>query len=397
MAPDAGTAAVGPAEVEAAARTIEGFVRLTPVLAARAISDRVGAPVGLKAENLQRTGSFKTRGAINKVASLESQQLERGLVAASAGNHAQAVAVAARSRGAGAAVVMPADAPLAKVEAVREYGAAVRLVDGGYDDAAAAALELAEREGRTLIPPFDDPAVIAGQGTVGLEIAAQLPLVRTIVVPIGGGGLAAGTAIAVKSRIEGARVVGVVAERRAAGTICDGIAIKRPGQVTGPLLEAYVDEVVAVTDDQVAEAMVLLLERSKLVVEGAGAASVAALISGKVDLSQGADVCAVLSGGNVDATRLTECIRMGETAAGRRLVFSTVVSDQPGELARLLDEVAAAGANVLDVNHIREGVDLHVRETAIRLVLQTDGREHGERVVAAVRGQGFDPRAEGPR
>ncbi|HEY8002344.1 MAG TPA: pyridoxal-phosphate dependent enzyme, partial [Solirubrobacterales bacterium] len=289
----------------------------------------------------------------------------------------------------------PADAPLAKVEAVRGYGAEVRFVDGGYDDAAALARELAEREGMTLIPPFDDPVVIAGQGTVGLEIAEQAPATTTVVVPVGGGGLAAGVAIAVKERLPRARVIGVVAERRAAGTICDGIAIKSPGAVTGPLLDAHLDDLVSVTDDEVAEAMVLLLERSKLVVEGAGAASVAALLSGRVTAGGSDRVVAVLSGGNVDATRLTECIRMGETAAGRRLVFSTVVSDQPGELARLLDEVAAASANVLDVVHIREGVDLHVRETGIRLVLQTDGREHGERVLDAVRKQGFSVKLDG--
>ncbi len=395
MATEATSEAVGIAAIEAAARTISGQVRATPVLAAREISNRIGAPVGLKAENLQRTGSFKTRGAINKVAGLPAAALERGLIAASAGNHAQAVAVAARGRDAAALVVMPADAPLAKVEAVRGYGAEVRLVDGGYDDAAAEALELSRSEGMTLIPPFDDPAVIAGQGTIGLEIAEQSPAATTVVVPVGGGGLAAGVAIAVKARLPAARVIGVLAERRAAGTICDGIAIKRPGAITGPLLDAHLDDLVSVTDDEVAEAMVLMLERSKLVVEGAGAAPIAALLAGRIAPVGGGEVCAVLSGGNVDATRLTECIRMGETAAGRRLVFSTVVSDQPGELARLLEDVAKAGANVLDVVHIREGVDLHVRETGIRLVLQTDGPEHGERVLAAVRAQGFAAQVEG--
>jgi len=374
--------------IEAAAMTIAPHVRTTPVLPAREISNRVGAEVGLKAENLQRTGSFKVRGAINKVAGLGDEELARGLVAASAGNHAQAVAVAARSRDAGAKVVMPADAPLAKVEAVRGYGAEVILVDGGYDDAAELAAQLAEREGRTLIPPFDDPAVIAGQGTIGLELAGQVPGADTAVVPIGGGGLAAGIALALAARRPAARVVGVVAERRAAGTICDGIAIKRPGSITGPLLDEHLSDLVSVSDDEVAEAVVLLLERSKLVVEGAGAAGVAALLAGRVAPGSGG-VCVVLSGGNVDATRLTECIRIGETAAGRRLVVSTVVSDQPGELARLLESVAELGANVLDVVHIREGVDLHVRETGIRLVLQTDGVEHGERVLAAVREQGF--------
>jgi threonine dehydratase len=388
MASEPSASALGVAEIEAAARTVRGHVRETPMLAAREISERLGAPVRLKAENLQRTGSFKTRGALNKVAGLSEAELARGLVAASAGNHAQAVAVAARSRDAAAQVVMPADAPVAKVEAVRGYGAEVRFVEGGYDDAASVARELATEKGLTLVRAFDDLAVIAGQGTVGLEIAEQAPATATVVVPIGGGGLAAGVAIAVKARLPGVRVVGVVSERRTAGTICDGIAVKRPGTVTEPLLEAHVDAIVSVGDDEVAEAMVLLLERSKLVVEGAGAASVAALLSGRIEPG-GGEVCAVLSGGNVDATRLTECIRMGETAAGRRLVFSTVVPDQPGALARLLEEVAAAGANVLDVVHIREGIDLHVRETGLRLVLQTDGSDHGERVVAAVRAEGF--------
>jgi threonine dehydratase len=388
VATEATSNAVGAAEIERAAKTIAGHVRDTPVLPARELSRRVGAPAWLKAENLQRTGSFKVRGAINKVASLRPEELDCGLIAASAGNHAQAVAVAARSRDADAEVVMPSNAPLAKVEAVRGYGATVRFVDGGYDQAAGVAREVAAGEGRTLIEPFDDPVVIAGQGTIGFEIAEQAPGATTVVVPIGGGGLAAGVAIGFKTRRPHGRVVGVVAERRARGTICDGIAVKIPGVVTGPLLDAHLDEVVSVSDDEVAEAMVLLLERSKLVVEGAGAASVAALLAGAAAGAEG-EVCAVLSGGNVDATRLTECIRLGETVAGRRLVFSTVVSDEPGALARLLDEVAATGTNVLDVVHIREGIDLHVRQTGIRLVLQTDGREHGERVLAAVRAQGF--------
>jgi threonine dehydratase len=317
------------------------------------------------------------------------------VVAASAGNHAQAVAVAARTRGADAELVMPAAAPIAKVEAVRAYGGRVRFVDGAYDDAAAAARELADSEGRTLIPPFDDPTVIAGQGTIGLEIAEQLPETALVMVPVGGGGLAAGIALAVKARLPAARLVGVQSDARARGTICDGIAVKRPGELTGPLLERLLDETVNVTDDEVAEAMVLLLERSKQVVEGAGAASVAALLAGKVARPGKGAVCAILSGGNVDATRLVECIRLGETAAGRRLVISTVLPDRPGALASLLNAVADLGANVLDVNHIREGVDLHVRETAIRLVLQTDGPEHGDRVLATLREQGFDAVPEG--
>jgi threonine dehydratase len=399
------SAAVGATEIERAADAIRGQVRQTPVLNAGEVSRRAGARVRVKAENLQRTGSFKIRGALNRIAHLEDGELAAGVVAASAGNHAQAVAVAARSRGVRAVLYMPEETPLAKLEAVRGYGGEVRLVSGSYDDAAGAAREAAERDGLFLVHAFDDPVVLAGQGTIGLEIAAQAPETRLVVVAVGGGALAAGTAIAVKDRLPGARVVGVQSDAcapfpasleahrpigaRSANTICDGIAVKRPGELTLPLVSGHVDEVVTVSDDDVAQAMVLLLERSKLVVEGAGAASVAALLAGKVEPPAEGEVCAVLSGGNVDAARLVECIRLGETAAGRRLVFSTVVPDRPGALERLLHTVAAQAANVLDVVHIREGVDLHVRETGIRLVLQTDGPDHGERVIAAVRAQGF--------
>ena len=399
------TKAVGVADIERAAETIGGHVRTTPVVSAGEVSRRVGATVALKAENLQRTGSFKVRGAHNRIAGLERAEIEAGVVAASAGNHAQAVAVAACSRDAHAVLCMPADAPLAKIEAVRGYGGEVRLVAGSYDDAATAAGEVAREEGRTLIHAFDDPVVLAGQGTIGLEIAEQAPATRLMVVPIGGGALAAGIAIAIKDRLPGVRVVGVQSDRcapypdslaaqqpigaRSASTICDGIAVKHPGELTLPLVAEFVDEVVTVSDDDVAQAMVLLLERSKLVVEGAGAASVAALLACKFELPEDGDVCALLSGGNVDAARLVECIRLGETAAGRRLVFATVVPDRPGALARLVGTVADQRANVLDVVHLREGVDLHVRETGIRLVLQTDGPEHGRQVLAAVRDQGF--------
>jgi threonine dehydratase len=396
---------VGVAEIERAAATIRESIRATPILSAGEISRRVGAPVRLKAENLQRTGSFKLRGAQNRIAGLSAAELDAGVVAASAGNHAQAVAVAARSRGTTAVLYMPEDAPLAKVEAVRAYGGEVRTVPGFVDDAFAAARDAVASEGLTLVHAFDDPEVLAGQGTVGLEIAAQAPDTSMVVVAIGGGALAAGVAIAIKDRLPGVRVVGVQSDRcapypeslaahqpigaRAANTICDGIAVKRPGELTLPLVSEHVDEVVTVSDDDVAQAMVLLLERSKLIVEGAGAASVAALLAGRIRPPEDGEVCAVLSGGNVDAARLVECIRLGETAAGRRLVFSTVVPDRPGALARVVHTVAEEGANVLDVVHIREGVDLHVRETAVRLVLQTDGPAHGERVLAAVREHGF--------
>jgi threonine dehydratase len=402
--------AVGAADVERAAEEISSLARRTPVLDAGELSRRFGSPVSLKAECLQRTGSFKIRGASNAIAALDRAQITAGVCAASAGNHAQAVALAARRRGAAAEVFMPASAPLAKVAAVRALGATVRLIEGGYDEAGSAARDHAGATGMALIHPFDDPRVVAGQGTVGLEIAEERPATRLIVVPLGGGGLAAGTAIAARHRLADVRVVGVQAEAcapypasiaahrpigaREAHTICDGIAVKRPGELTLPLVERHVDEIVTVSDDEVAEAMVLLLERSKLVVEGAGAAAAAAVLHGKVDPPDAGETCAVLSGGNVDAGRLAECIRLGETAAARRAVVVTVVPDRPGALAGLLRIVAEAGANVIDVAHLREGVDLHVRETAIRLVLQTDGPEHRDRILVAISEEGFDARLE---
>ena len=306
---------------------------------------------------------------------------------------------------------MPASAPLAKVAAVRALGATIRLIEGGYDEAGSAARDHAGATGMALIHPFDDPDVVAGQGTVGLEIAEEAtrdtPHRRAARRrwPRGRDGHRRAD-----HRLDDVRVVGVQAEAcapypasiaarrpigaREAHTICDGIAVKRPGELTLPLVERHVDEIVTVSDDEVAEAMVLLLERSKLVVEGAGAAAAAAILHGKVDPPDAGETCAVLSGGNVDAGRLAECIRLGETAAARRAVVVTVVPDRPGALAGLLRIVAEAGANVLDVAHLREGVDLHVRETAIRLVLQTDGPEHRDRILVAISDEGFDARLE---
>jgi threonine dehydratase len=287
-------AAVSAAEIEQAERRIRHLVRETPTLPAGELSRRFGAPVVLKAENLQHTGSFKVRGASNKMARLSQSELAAGVVTASAGNHGQAVAHAARRLGTHAQVFMPAEAPLAKVAAVRGYGGDVRLVDGSYDEAEEAARAAAERDGRTMIPPFDDPDVIAGQGTVGLEIGRRAPRAKLVVVPVGGGGLASGVAIALKDKLPDVRLVGVQAEGRAAATICDGIAIKRPGRITLPLIERYVDELVTVNDDQAAEAMVLLLERSKLVAEGAGAVGVAALMHGKVSPPSAGETCVLL-------------------------------------------------------------------------------------------------------
>jgi threonine dehydratase len=401
---------VGIEDVERAWGRLEGVVRHTPLLRPGELSRRVGSPVLLKAENLQLTGSFKVRGALNALQRLERERLAAGVCAGSAGNHAQALAYAARRVGGRCVVFMPEEAPLAKIAAARRYGAEVRIAGSSYTEAQEAAVTAASESGMTVVPAFDHPDVVAGQGTAGLEIARDAPDVRLAVIPLGGGGLAAGAAIALKNELPDVRVVGVQAEAcapyvdslaahrpigaRSANTICDGIAVKRPGELTLPLVERYLDEVVTVSDDEAAQAMVLLLERSKLVVEGAGAVGVAALMAGKVEAPAEGAVCVVLSGGNVDASLLVECIRLGETAAGRRMVLATVVPDRPGALARLLRVVADQGANVLEVEHLREGLDLHVRETVIQLVLQTTGREHSEQLVSAVRAEGFEVRRE---
>ena len=357
------------------------------MLEAHELSRRAGGRVVLKAENLQSTGSFKVRGVLAKLASLDGPA---AVTAGSAGNHGQAVAWAARGRGIPARIYMPASAPQPKVAAVRSYGGEVHLVEGDFEAATSAAQEAAG-DGFTFIHPFDDADVVRGQGTVGEELLRQVPDMAMVVVPIGGGGLVAGIAMAVKSVKPDVRVVGVRPVSRP--TICDGIAVKHPGEVTGPLIDEWVDEIVHVNDDEAAQAMVLLLERSKQVVEGAGAVGVAALMHGLEVPASGTTV-AILSGGNVDASLLSEAIRLGETAAGRRMVLATVVPDRPGGLARLLDIVADHGGNVLDVEHLRDGMNLHVRETAVQLVLQTRGPEHGAEVIGAVRAAGFVPRIE---
>jgi threonine dehydratase len=327
---------------------------------------------------------------------LPPEALRSGVVAASAGNHAQAVACAASEVGARAVLVMPEQAPVSKVAAVRQYGGEVRMHGGNYDDAHAEAARLVEEEGLTAVHAFDQAEVVAGQGTVGMEIARQAPDAKLVVVPLGGGGLASGIGLAVAEWLPGARVVGVQAEAcapyidslaahrpigaRSANTICDGIAVKRPGDFTLPLVERYVDEVVTVSDDEVAEAMVMLLERTKQVVEGAGAVAVAALMHGRVAPPADGSVCAVLSG--------------GETAAGRRMVLSTIVPDRPGALSGLLQVVAEHGGNVVDVEHLRDGIDLHVGETAINLVLQTRGPEASQEILDAVHEHGFAVRVE---
>jgi threonine dehydratase len=364
--------------------------------------------VALKAENLQRTGSFKIRGALAKLAAL-GDAAAGGVLTASAGNHGQAVAYAAAVHGVPCEVFMPEQAPIAKVDAARAQGATVHLVGQSFDDSMEAARLRANTSNLTFVHPFDDPDVVAGQGGVALELMADLAEVGTVVVPVGGGGLISGMAIALKTHRPDVRVVGVQVSSCApfppslqggravavdtALTIADGIAVKRPGELTLALVKEWTDEVVVVEEDDIAEAIVFLLERAKLVVEGAGAVGVAALLTGRVKLSGDAPVAVVLSGGNVDAGLLADIVRRHESQVGRRLVLLARITDRPGGLARLLSIVADQRANLLDVVHLREGFDLHVRETAVQLVLETRGPEHARQVSEAVRNAGYgEPR-----
>jgi threonine dehydratase len=388
---------------------VAGVVRETPVLSSRTLSERAGGTVVLKTENLQRTGSFKIRGALTKLAALGDARVD-GVVTGSAGNHAQAVAYAARARGVRCVVFMPESAPIAKVEAAEALGADVRIVGASVDETLEAAHELAAQDDRmAFVHPFEDRDVIAGQGTLGLELLEQIPDLARVIVPVGGGGLISGVAIAVKSARGDVEVMGVQAAScapvpgsLAAGkpvpvssalTIADGIAVKRPGELTLSLIERWVDQMVVVEEDEVAEAMVFGLERAKLVVEGAGAVGVAALLAGRLSATERGTTVVVLSGGNVDAGLLAEVARRHESQAGRRFVLLASLPDRPGSLARLLALVGELRANLLDVEHIREGFDLHVRETAVQLVLETRGPRHAQRVTDAVREAGYsEPR-----
>ena len=357
------------ADVQAARLRIAGAARETPVHASETLSRLTGRRVTLKAENLQRTGSFKIRGAYNTVMLLSEDERASGVVTASAGNHGQAVAWAARQEGVPATIFVPESAPMAKVEAARAYGATVELAGEGYDDAVEAARACEVDTGATFVHAFEDARVIAGQGTLGLELAEQLEGAGTVVIPVGGGGLASGIAVALRALRPELRLIGVQAAACAplAGlapsgpTIADGIAVKQPGELTSAILGALLDEIVVVGDEAISRAIVLLLERSKLVVEGAGAAPVAALLSGAVS---GEDpVCAVLAGGNIDATTLISVTRHGLTVDGRYLVVALLIPDRPGELARIVGLIAGQRANILSIAHHREGRNIGVLET----------------------------------
>jgi threonine dehydratase len=391
------------ADIEAARAVLGDVARLTPVEGSRPLSERVGGPVALKCENLQRTGSFKIRGAYVRIARLSDAERARGVVAASAGNHAQGVALAATLLGAHSTVFMPEGAPIPKVEATKAYGATVRFAGGTVDDALKAAGDFAVETGAVVIPPFDHPDIVAGQGTVGLELLEQCPEMRTVVVSVGGGGLISGIAAAVKSTRPDVRIIGVQAAAAAAyppslaageptplpsmATIADGIAVGCPGQLTYRMVRDLVDDVVTVTEESLSQALLLCLERAKLVVEPAGVAAVAALMDNPTAFE--APVVAVLSGGNIDPVLLLRVLRHGMAAAGRYLSCRLRIPDRPGELARLLGELAASGANVLDVEHLRTGPYLHLDEVEVALQLETRGPEHCDAVLARLQAAGY--------
>jgi threonine dehydratase len=396
--------AVGPDDVLAAREVLHQVVRQTPLLESSALSALIDGPVYLKCENLQRGGSFKVRGAYLRIERLSQAERALGVVAASAGNHAQGVALAAASLGARATVVMPAAAPLPKVAATRSYGANVVLHGASVEEALIRARELSEETGSVFIHPFDHVDVIAGQGTIGLEIAEQCPQARTVVLPVGGGGLAAGVAVAMSSVLPRAQLIGVQAEAiapvpasMAAGhpvsvtpsaTMADGIAVATPGAITTALLAQLGARIVTVTEENLSRALLLCLERAKQLAEPAGAAGVAALLEYPAYLFE-PPVVVVLSGGNIDPLLLSKVLRHGLSAAGRYMAFRCKLPDRPGALATLLGELAALGANVLDVMHERVTADLRVDEAEVNLHLETRGPEHCDTVITQLRKAGY--------
>lgn len=382
-------------EIEAARDRLAGIAQLTPIHYSETFSRRAGRTVLLKAENLQRTGAFKIRGAVNRIATLSESERAAGVVAASAGNHGQAVAWAARESGVESTVFMPQDTPMAKIDATRNYGARVELAGEFFDDALKAALDFVETSGATFISPFEDEHVIAGQGTIGLELAEQVPDVETVVVPVGGGGLASGIALALRALRPEVKIVGVQAAAcspLAGGTehrftIADGIAVKRPGELASAILQDHLEEIVTVSEDEISQAILLLLERAKLVVEGAGAVGLAAVLAGRVGGS--GPVGIVLSGGNIDPSLLIAVMRHGMTLASRYLVVRTRVPDRPGELVKLLKLVAEERVNVVAVEHHREGMVVSIGETEVELILGTRDEEHCLTVLEAMGRWGY--------
>ena len=396
---------IDPSAIDEARDRIADLVRETPVQRSRLLSEYTGGEVRCKLELFQRTGSFKLRGAANCIRSLSAAERDAGVITASAGNHAQGVALAATESGAEATVVMPEGASIAKIAATRSYGAEVILAGEDYVDAQRRADELAEERGLTYVHAFDDPAVIAGQGTIGLESLSSIPGTDVVIVPIGGGGLISGISTAVKAKNPDVRVVGVqasgassvanslakgeVVERKSVDTIADGIAVRRVGDIAFEVISEHVDDVVTVTDDEIAIAVTRILERSKVLVEPAGAVPVAALLADEVTVEDGATVVPVLSGGNVDLNVLSTLLLRGLIQSGRYVKLRTVVKDRPGALERLSGIIGAHQANIFAIRHDRTSRDVAMNAAEVELELETRGHDHLEEIIAALGEQGY--------
>lgn len=398
-------------DIEAAREILRDIIIHTPIIADAKLSKEIGARAYLKAESLQKSGSFKIRGAYNKIFRLNDDEKSRGVIAASAGNHAQGVALAAQLHNIKATIVLPEYAPLTKVTATKSYGANVILHGSSFDEAVSYSRKLQEDNGFTYVHPFDDEEVIAGQGTIGLEIAEALPAATVIVVPIGGGGIISGIATAVKSLIPGVRVIGVQAENAApvnkclaAGqvidvpigqTIADGIAVKRPGGLTLPIIAEYVDEVVEVSEDEIARAIYFCVQNNRLVVEGAGAAGLAALLAKKISVGETDSVCTVLCGGNIDANLLARILEQVMVRMGRYIFLKLLVPDRPGILAKLLNNVAESGANVVEVFHKRAMWLAPLGKVGIEMLLEVRDEAHGRDVHRHLEEFGYHVEREG--
>ena len=400
------------ADFESARVVVSRVAEITPMESSRFLGELLGSPVYLKCENLQRTGSYKIRGAYNRISRLSDEEKSHGVVAASAGNHAQGVAFAARELGIAATIFMPVGVALPKLQATRNYGAAVVLRGRAVDEALRTAADFAANTGAVFIPPFDHADVVAGQGTVGLEILDQVPDLQTVIVPIGGGGLISGVASALKQKfaLEGrtVRIIGVQAENAAAypvsiqngvstaitilPTIADGIAVSKPGILNFEIIKDAVDEIITVSDDDIARAMLVLLERAKLVVEPAGAVAVAAIMTGQVK-DAGVTV-AILSGGNIDPLVMERVISRGLAASDRYLKLRLLLPDRPGQLARIAELISEANANVVEVLHTRHGRNALISDVEIELSIETRGPEHVQRVLGHLIEAGYDPRVD---
>ena len=398
-------------DIERAREVVRGIIRQTPILPDEKLGEAIGARAFVKAESLQLGGSFKVRGAYNKISRLSDEEKKRGVITASAGNHAQGVAVAAKLNNIAATIVLPIHAPLTKVMATKALGANVILEGDTFDAAVAYSRELEKQNNLTYVHAFDDELIIAGQGTIGIEIAESLPETTVIVVPIGGGGIISGIAIAAKSLLKNVRVIGVQAAGCApvnrslqegkpvavsdAQTIADGIAVKRPGEITLPIIKEFVDEVVEVSEEEIAGAIYHCVQNSRLVVEGAGAAGVAALLAKKIKLEPADTVCAVLCGGNIDGNLLARVLEQVMVRQGRYMIIKLTVIDRPGGIAGLLDHVAESGANVIEIFHRRALWLAPLGRVGIELVLEVRDNEHGSEVIKHLQSAGYHIEREG--